>query len=101
MSTHINEHVKDVFEVMNDSSFIEKEFTSEEIEKGDMSLYELPKVKLARKIIAAQIAYWLMRRTNYLCGSTTDNQSALVFELKQEYKKLTGEDFKYNLEVDY
>lgn len=77
--------------VTNLADFIEKSGLDTE----DDSLYdENHEMDIACQIIALQVAYFIMRRTAYLCGSNGDIIWGMIRSLKTLYKSTTGKEFQ-------
>lgn len=85
--------------VTNLSEFIEKSGLDTE----DDSLYdENHEMDIASQIIALQAAYFIMRRTAYLCGSNGDVIWSMIRALKTLYKTTTGREFQdFNEDTDW
>lgn len=98
MKVNIEGNISEEMEVTNLSEYIEKCGLDTE----DESLYERADMQVISQIIAIEVAYFLMRRTAYLCGSNGDIIWALRRELITRYKNITGQDFNnLNEDVDF
>lgn len=62
----------------------------------------LPGYELVERIIACQIAYYLLRRTGYVCGSNCDAMWQVIKDLKKQYLELTGTEYQDpNVDTDW
>lgn len=64
MKVNVEGNISEEMEVTNLSEYIEKSG----LDTDDESLYDLAEMKVIQRIIAIECAYFLMRRTAYLCG---------------------------------
>ena len=100
MSLNIN----GVFKVTTAFEFFQKEYRMTDEVLGEF--YDDEKntewINLVSNIISLQIAYYCIRRTRGVCGSSVEVIATILFEAKNKYKEVRGLEFPdFNKDVKF